>query len=839
MVMTRKKFGILFFCLLASLFLVPSSHAAERLCDVSFEDCRAPLIALINNETVAIDTAFWFSDDTSFSNALIAAKNRGVQVRVLMDTRAEDAHPQNTLILQQLVNAGIPMRERFATGILHWKMMMFAGQGTVEFSGANFTASELKPAQAFYNYTDEAIYFSDDPAVVNSFKSKFDDWWIDTVSYRDYNPNPMVPPPTRSWGPPITLNPELNFPPSTIAAHNYGQRAINAINAEKVKLDIDMFRITNAPIADAVIKAFSNRGVAVRMIVDTSEYRNVARVWDSYNVDRLYMAGIPIKTDLHAGINHEKSLLFYGQNMTVFGSSNWTLASFNSQQEHNYFTKKPWFFQWFMNQFERRWNSPSEYKPFVPGGPSTPTNKAPVNAAVSQPLSITLTWEGGPWAQKYDVYFGTTSNPPLLASDMITGAPEDPSGPLTLETFKVSNLAPGTRFFWRIVGKTMANIVAGGPTWSFTTLTPTPPGPGATVSTVIPNTGPISGGTAVTITGTNFATGATVSFGQATAAKTVVVSSTTITATTPPHVATTPPTAINVTVTNKAGDSGTLPASFTYTPPATPVSTAPKMNVLSPNAGSPSGGDPVTITGSNFVTGLTVTFGGVPAAVNSSSRFVISVTTPGGSSGPVDVVVKNPDNQSSPPLKFNYAQPVGLPSVGSVSPSNGSLAGGTAISVAGSNFLPGDVVTVGGKNATSIVVLNGSTITANTPANPLGAADVVVVRPCPTNFPSGCPSSAPLPGGFTYTNPQAPSITSVSPNSGTVNGGTSITINGANFQYGASVMIGGRPATVQTWTSSYINATTPTGQSVGAVDVVVTNPDGQSAPTLTGGYTYQ
>ncbi len=222
--MTRKKFGILFFCLLASLFLVPSSHAAERLCDVSFEDCRAPLIALINNETVAIDTAFWFSDDTSFSNALIAAKNRGVQVRVLMDTRAEDAHPQNTLILQQLVNAGIPMRERFATGILHWKMMMFAGQGTVEFSGANFTASELKPAQAFYNYTDEAIYFSDDPAVVNSFKSKFDDWWIDTVSYRDYNPNPMVPPPTRSWGPPITLNPELNFPPSTIAAHNYGQR---------------------------------------------------------------------------------------------------------------------------------------------------------------------------------------------------------------------------------------------------------------------------------------------------------------------------------------------------------------------------------------------------------------------------------------------------------------------------------------------------------------------------------------------------------------------------------------------------------------------------------------
>src|SRR5437879_2865024 len=347
--MRQKVFSTIFLLPVVFLFLASSSRAAERLCDTSFEDCRAPLLALINNETVAIDTAFWFSDDPTFANTLIAAKNRGVQVRVLMDTRAEDAHPQNTQILQQLVNAGIPMRERFATGILHWKMMMFASQGTVEFSGANFTVSEFKPYTPYLNYTDEAIYFSDDPAVVNSFKSKYDDWWIDTVSYRDYNPNPMVPPPTRSWGPAITLNPELNFPPSTIAAHNYGQRAINAINAEKVKLDIDMFRITNAPEADAVINAFK-RGVAVRMTVDTAEYRNPARVWDSYNVDRLYMAGIPIKTDNHQGQNHEKAVLFYGQ--------------------------------------------------------QAPVLKKPTNAAVAQPLSLTLTWDGGPWGQRYDVYFG-------------------------------------------------------------------------------------------------------------------------------------------------------------------------------------------------------------------------------------------------------------------------------------------------------------------------------------------------------------------------------------------------------------------------------------------------
>src|SRR2546427_824759 len=494
MVMTTKKFAVLFLCLMISLFLVPSSRAAERLCDTSFEDCRAPLLALIANERLAIDTAFWFSDDTTFSNALIAAKNRGVQVRVLMDTRAEDAHPQNTMILQQLANAGILMRERFASGILHWKMMMFASQGTVEFSGANFTVSEFKPYTPYLNYTDEAIYFSDDPAVVNSFKSKYDDWWIDTVSYRDYNPNPMVPPPTRSWGPAITLNPELNFPPSTIAAHNYGARVISAINAEKVKLDIDMFRITNAPEADAVIKAF-NRGVAVRILVDTQEYKNPNRVWDRYNVDRLFMAGIPIKTTLHQGQNHEKAVLFYGQpgtrpRMAVFGSSNWSQQSANSQQEHNYFSNtKPWCFNWFLNQFQRRWNLPSEYTPFVPIGPGAPVLKKPSNAAVAQPLSLTLTWDGGPWGQRYDVYFGISSNPPLMASDVITVAPQGPSDRLILETYNVSNPAPGKKYYWRILGQTMAQLNANNPTWSF--ITPTP-GAAATVSAVSPKTGPIA-----------------------------------------------------------------------------------------------------------------------------------------------------------------------------------------------------------------------------------------------------------------------------------------------------------------------------------------------------------
>jgi hypothetical protein len=117
-------------------FILPAS-ASERLCDVSFEDCRAQLIQLIQNENVEIDAAFWFMDDTDISGPLIKKIQAGVKVRMLVDPRADDTPPANQQILQKFAATPppVPMRQTVAPGILHWKMMLFAGQGIVEFSG--------------------------------------------------------------------------------------------------------------------------------------------------------------------------------------------------------------------------------------------------------------------------------------------------------------------------------------------------------------------------------------------------------------------------------------------------------------------------------------------------------------------------------------------------------------------------------------------------------------------------------------------------------------------------------------------------------------------------------
>jgi hypothetical protein len=82
-----------------------------------------------------------------------------------------------------------------------------------------------------------------------------------------------------------------------------------------------------------------------------------------------------------------------------------------------------------------------------------------------------------------------------------------------------------------------------------------------------------------------------------------------------------------------------------------------------------------------------------------------------------------------------------------------------------------------------------------------------------------------------------PILSSITPNSGPTTGGTLVTLTGTGFQVGASVTIGDTAATnITVVDTTQITAVTPAGVS-GTADVVVVNPDSQSA-SLPGGFTY-
>ena len=175
-------------------------------------------------------------------------------------------------------------------------------------------------------------------------------------------------------------------------------------------------------------------------------------------------------------------------------------------------------------------------------------------------------------------------------------------------------------------------------------------GSAPTITTISPNSGSTKGGTAVTITGTNFVSGATVTVGGTAATNVTAVSSTSITATTPVHAA----GAVNVVVSDSSG-SGTLTKGFTY------VGSQPTISKISPNSGSTNGGTVVTITGTKFISGATVTFGGTAATnVTAVSSTSITATTPAHAAGAVNVVVTDSSGSGTLTNGFTYTATVGI-----------------------------------------------------------------------------------------------------------------------------------------------------------------------------------
>ncbi|MCX6927284.1 MAG: IPT/TIG domain-containing protein [Verrucomicrobia bacterium] len=91
--------------------------------------------------------------------------------------------------------------------------------------------------------------------------------------------------------------------------------------------------------------------------------------------------------------------------------------------------------------------------------------------------------------------------------------------------------------------------------------------------------------------------------------------------------------------------------------PIEPPAYAPAITSLAPVSGRTNGGTVVTLTGSNFLSGATVQFGGsIATAVTVDSTAQMTATTPAHGSGLVNVTVLN-TNGLSATNQFNYVLP--------------------------------------------------------------------------------------------------------------------------------------------------------------------------------------
>jgi phospholipase D-like protein len=432
---------------------VPATATADQFCEARLTNCRTDLIAFINREAIRLDIGMEEMTDPLIADAVIARFKARVPVRMIVEPRRNATEPRNGPILDKLKAAGIPMRYRQVGDTFHWKMMIFAGQNTVEFSAAQFTEEYLVPAVPGVNFTQDPVFYSTNTSFVNSFERKFDDAWVDTTNFAEFGNSPTV---ARVY-PPYAIDPALNFVP----AANFATRSKPLYDAETTAIDVIMYKITEAIHPDAMIRAVK-RGVPVRLITEPGRYRNRDNVFQAYNLDRMYAAGVKIRERAHLGFLHEKTTMLYAQGRTIIGSSNWTTASDATQYEHNYFATDPTVFGWFHQIFTRKWASTAETRAFVPLPPDVPINVAPLNTSSAQSVSPTLSWKPGPWAHGADIYLGTTPDPPRRTT--VTFSPGTSTRKIV-----ISGLTAGTTYYWKIVSKTAAGKTATGPIWSFAT----------------------------------------------------------------------------------------------------------------------------------------------------------------------------------------------------------------------------------------------------------------------------------------------------------------------------------------------------------------------------------
>jgi hypothetical protein len=233
-----------------------------------------------------------------------------------------------------------------------------------------------------------------------------------------------------------------------------------------------------------------------------------------------------------------------------------------------------------------------------------------------------------------------------------------------------------------------------------------------------------------------------------------------------------------------------------------------------PQEGSITGGTPIAILGSNFPPWVSVTIGGNPLTQMEVTDTLIRGITPRGTEGEWDILITASPDYCILAGKFIYKPPSKVVVTGIV-PTSGKQAGGDVGIIAGSGFLPGATVTIGGAPATDVGV-TPALITLTIPPGTEGAKDVVVTNP------DGQKDT--LHDGFTY-NPM-PTITRIAPDHGTAAGGTKLTIEGTGFLQGARVMIGERVGTTMVKDDVTIEAVTPPNPP-GILDVHVINPDTQ------------
>ena len=341
------------------------------------------------------------------------------------------------------------------------------------------------------------------------------------------------------------------------------------------------------------------------------------------------------------------------------------------------------------------------------------------------------------------------------------------------------------------------------------------------ISNISPASGPKTGNTVITITGTNLNGSTIITIGGNNALiNSINADGTIINASTPAgNIGSS-----DLLLSTSCGNTSLQNKTFLY------EETLPVITNLEPKIDLDiAGGNKIIVTGSNLL-GITDVYisdgtdGDYPVVsvniINDSRIEIIDDAQI--SSGIKDVVFTNSKGSvvySS--IIYIHKQPI----IDTVNPNTGSTAGGTLVHIQGQHFT--NVSSVEINNISATIIFNDSddkNIYATTPASgSSGSKEIKVTSPG---------GIATLFNGFTYTNDTVPTITSLNVSCGPLSGGTVVTITGTNLVNTNSILLGSLNAQITSVSSTTVVFVTPANTLNGFKSLVLTTSTGKSLTSI-------
>jgi phosphatidylserine/phosphatidylglycerophosphate/cardiolipin synthase-like enzyme len=317
------------------------------------------LIRAIDATKKTLDIAIYELAIREVRDALVRAKGRGVNVRIIMDQGhlyPEKSTGHRTPEIQSLVDAGFQLktlRGGDAYGIMHNKFAVFDG---ALLETGSFNWSRAADTQHYEN-----ALFDDDATRIASYQNYWNWMWSNARVVDDKNPPAKIVLDEHGHSAPLPPAPQdsartvefngVSLPRESYTPHGTSAIIVSAIDAARTSLVVANFSFTHHDLIDALKRA-KDRGVKIRIVFDRYQYGFLKEMAEM--VDLGFDVRLSNGKDGQKGVMHNKFVVLDGK-LVETGSFNWTFNGELNNYENAAFLDAPDDTAAWAAYFERIW----------------------------------------------------------------------------------------------------------------------------------------------------------------------------------------------------------------------------------------------------------------------------------------------------------------------------------------------------------------------------------------------------------------------------------------------------------------------------------------------------